>query len=115
MGATGKLMEPAIAFRVREHERPALEVRVNFGVLTGRQVTPPEIDDLARQLREIVPSFEIVSEERHEFGNGIEASVHQVVIESAGGGEDAAMRIVDTTERWARSCFEARHSELTEI
>ena len=113
-------MEPAIAFRVREHERPALEVRVNFGVLTGRHVTPPEIDDLARQLREIVPSFEIVSEERHEFADDVEAAIHQVVIEiaveQAGAAPDAlGKRIVSAADAWATACIAARHTGLNEL
>jgi hypothetical protein len=103
-------MEPAIAFRVREHERPGLEVRVNFGVLTGRHVTPAEIDDLARALRPLAPTFEIVSEERHEFGGGLEASVHQVVIELR--DDAAAMDVVGTAEQWARACYDARHIDL---
>ncbi len=105
-------MEPAIAFRVREHERPALEVRVNFGVLTGRQVTPAEIDDLARELRRLVPSFEIVSEERHEFGDDREVSLHQVVIEIGEGRDDVAMDVVGAADRWAQACYAVRHIDL---
>jgi hypothetical protein len=110
MGTKGHLTEPAVAFRVREHERPALEVRVNFGVLTGRQVTPAEIDDLARELRRFVPSFEIVSEERHEFGGDREVSLHQVVIEATDA--DVAMDVVGAAEQWAQACYEARHIEI---
>jgi hypothetical protein len=65
--------EPPIALRVRAHEAPALEVRVNFGVFAGRHATPAEIDDLAELLRPLVLSFSIVSEERHEFGRSVEA------------------------------------------
>src|SRR5471030_1691514 len=64
-------MDPAIAFRVRTPERPALEVRVNFGVYSGRNATPAEIDDLARCLRAEVPTFAVVAEERHQFGDGM--------------------------------------------
>jgi hypothetical protein len=105
-------MEPVIAFRVSEHERLAVEVRVNFGVLTGRQVTPAEIDDLAHALRDIVPSFEIVAEERHEFSDDREMSLHQVVIETADGGGDVGVRVVGAAERWALACYEARHIEI---
>ena len=109
------MIQPPIAFRVREHERPGLEVRVNFGLLTGRDVTPAEIDDLAHELRDILPSFEIVAEQRHEFGDDVEVSVHQVVIETAGDSNDVAMDVVGTAERWARACFDARHSDLSEL
>jgi hypothetical protein len=116
MGAEGSVsIEPAIAFRVRERAQPGIDVRVNFGLLTGRTATQAEIDDLARALRGIVPSFEIVSEERHEFGTGVEATVHQVLVEIAQADDDVAIQVVDAAERWARSCFAARHSDLTEI
>ena len=105
-------MEPPVAFRVRDHERPALEVRVNFGVFAQRQATPAEIDDLARALRELAPSFEIVAEECHEFGGDVEASVHQVVVELGAADDELAMRVVDAAERWAKDCFEARRSDL---
>ena len=109
------MIQPPIAFRVRNHERPALEVRVNFGLLTGRGVTPAEIDDLARELRDVVPTFEIVSEERHEFGDAIEAAVHQVVVEASSATDDVAMDVVGLSERWARACFDTRHTDLTEL
>ena len=73
--------EPAISLLVREHDDPGIEIRVNFGVFAGRHATPAEIDELAMALREHAPSFAIVSEERHEFGDAVEASVHQVVVE----------------------------------
>jgi hypothetical protein len=105
------MIEPVVAFRVREHAPPALEVRVNFGVLTGREVTPAEIDDLARELRRLAPAFEIVAETRHEFGGGHEASLHQVVIEMT--ADEDAMDVVGTAERWARACYDKRHVDLS--
>ncbi|MBV8478939.1 MAG: hypothetical protein JOY72_01420 [Actinobacteria bacterium] len=105
-------MDPAVAFRV-EPQRPGLVVRVNFGLLTGRDVTYAEIDDLARELRRFAPLFEIVAEDRHEFSEDAEASVHQVVIEMP--SDDGAVEIVAIAERWARACFDARHSDLTEL
>lgn len=106
--------EPSIALRVREHEDPALEVRVNFGVFAGRHATPAEIDDLARQLRGLVPSFAVVAEDRHEFGGAVEASLHQVVIEipqeHAGEEPDVlAERVVLTAGEWATACIASRH------
>jgi hypothetical protein len=106
--------EPAIALRVREHDDPALEVRVNFGVFAGRHATPAEIDDLARHLRELLPSFSIVSEERHEFGPSVEAAVHQVVVEVprehvGGEPEVLAERIVLKANEWAIDCIASRH------
>ena len=112
-------MDPAIAFRVHPHEGPALEVRVNFGIYAGRNATAAEIDDLARSLRADVPAFAVIAEARHEFGNDVETSLHQVVIEverqNAGDLSDAVCeRIVELAERWAAACIASR-SELGEL
>jgi hypothetical protein len=105
--------EPAVSLLVREHDEPGIEIRVNFGVFAGRNATPAEIDELALALRDFVPSFAIVSEERHEFGEAVEASVHQVVIEvpqeHAGPEPDVlAERIVLGANGWALECIASR-------
>lgn len=110
-----------LAFAVHEHEPPALEVRVNFGMFAGRGATPAEIDDLAAQLLEKVGSVSIVSEERHEIDSHSEAAVHQVRIEvdsdalpeDRGRREELAGRLIETAERWAGACIAERHVELT--
>jgi hypothetical protein len=117
VGATREIREPAIALRVRSHDEPAIEVRVNFGVFAGRTVTPAEIDELARVVSDLASTFAIVAEERHEFGGAVEASVHQVVIEvpreHAGTEADVlAERIVLEANGWALECIEARHADL---
>jgi hypothetical protein len=106
--------EPAISLLVREHEEPGIEIRVNFGVFAGRHATPAEIDELALALREFLPSFAILSEERHEFEDGVEASVHQVVVEvpQEHAGPDAdvlAEQIVLAANGWALECIASRH------
>ena len=110
-----------LAFAVHEHEPPALEVRVNFGMFAGREATPAEIDDLAAQLLEKVGSVSIVSEERHEIDSHSEAAVHQVRIEVPSDSlpedrtrrEELAGRLIETAERWAGACIADRHVELT--
>ena len=106
--------EPAISRFVREHDEPGIEVRVNFGVFAGRHATPAEIDELALALRDFLPSFAIVSEERHEFGDIVEASVHQVVVEVPQERINAepdllAERIVLAANGWALECIASRH------
>ena len=106
--------EPAISLFVREHEEPGIEVRVNFGLFAGRHATPAEIDDLAASLRELVPEFAIVAEERHEFAGSVEAKVHQVVVEvprdSASAEPDfLAGQIVHAANGWALDCIASRH------
>jgi hypothetical protein len=106
--------EPSIALHVREHDEPALEVRVNFGVFAGRHATPAEIDDLARVLRGLLPAFSVVAEARHEFAGDVEAALHQVVIEvpreHVGAEADVlAERIVLAANGWALDCIASRH------
>src|SRR5438445_13759051 len=80
MGAESRLTTRLVAFRVHEHDYPALEVRVNFGVFAGRNATQAEIDDLARSLHDVVEAFAVVAEERHEFAGSVEASLRQIAI-----------------------------------
>jgi hypothetical protein len=106
--------EPAISLLVRKQEDPGIEIRVNFGVFAGRHASPAEIDELALALRDLAPSFAIVSEERHEFGDAVEASVHQIVVEvpqeHAGPEADVlAERIVLAANGWALECIASRH------
>jgi hypothetical protein len=114
--------EPStIAFAVHEHEPPALEVRINFGIYAGREATPAEIDELATQLLEKVGSVSIVSEERHEIDTHSEAAVHQVRIEVGADSlpeerrsrEELAGRVIETAERWAGDCIAERHVDLS--
>jgi hypothetical protein len=106
--------EPAISLLVRKHEEPGIEIRVNFGVFAGRHASPAEIDELAAALRDLAPSFAIVSEERHEFGDAVAASVHQVVIQvpqEHGGFEPDVLgeQILLAANGWALECMAIRH------
>jgi hypothetical protein len=114
--------EPEIAF-ASTSEPPPLEIRVNFGVYAGRGATPAEIDDLARALLPQVGEVSIVSEERHEISDGVEASLHQVRVEVAGDHlpsspaelADLTDALVDEAARWARACVAERHTETAEL
>lgn len=108
-----------IAFVAEPREGAAVEVRVNFGIFAGRDVTRAEIDDLTTLLLQEVPEVSIVSEERHEIDRDVEASVHQVRIEIAADvvPEDTEVEILATrvtalAERWAESCVAERHAEI---
>jgi hypothetical protein len=107
------MTEPSLAFRVREQAHPAIVVRVNFGVFAGRNATQAEIDDLARSLNDLVESFTIVAEERHEFGGDVEAMARQIVIEI--DADDAvADDVIARAEQWAGACIASR-SDLGEL
>jgi hypothetical protein len=116
-------LEHVIAFREYRSDPPALRIRVNFGVFAGREATPAEIDQLAADLVPEVGEVSIVSEQRHEIGEDVEAALHQVLIEVAEDQlpadeverEDLADRLVETAERWAEACIAERHAEVTEL
>jgi hypothetical protein len=111
---------PMIAFAVREPDSPGLEVRVNFGMLTGREATAAEIDELAHRLVPEVGEVSIVAEQRHEVSEETEVSIHQVRIEladeqlPADPAERRALeqRIVEEAIRWADACEADRHVEV---
>jgi hypothetical protein len=111
-----------IAFAVHEHEPPALEVRVNFGMAAGRDATAAELEALGDRLLEKVGSVSIVSEARHEMDGRSEAAVHLVRIEIGADSlpedrsqrEELAGRLIESAERWAEECVASRRVELTE-
>jgi hypothetical protein len=113
-------LEPRIAFVAPEVDAPVLDVRVNFGVLAGREATPAEIDDLARALLPDLPDLTIVSERRYEFGTHSEAELHQVriaippasLLTTGREADEACGLVLDRAERWARACADRRHAEL---
>lgn len=103
-------LDHVIAFAASP-EAPPLEVRVNFGMFAGREATPAEIDDLAREL---IPEFgdvTIVREERHEISDHSEGSVQQVRIELPHTGPELVHRVIEIAERWATVCIADRHVE----
>jgi hypothetical protein len=112
---------PLVAFAVRDPASPGLAVRVNFGMLTGREATPAEIDELAQALLPEIGAVSIVAEARHEIGEHAESSLHQVVIEVEEdrlpeADEDVdrlSARLVEEAVRWVGSCDAERHVELT--
>jgi hypothetical protein len=109
--------DPTLAFIV-EQPQPGIEVRVNFGILVGRNATPAEIDRLAEYLLDEVGEVSIIAEERHEIDAHAEASVHQVRIEVApdnlpGGPfrrRSLEQRLLDRASHWARLCATERHA-----
>ena len=117
------MQEPSVAFAVRAHAEPGLEVRVNFGVFAGRAATPAEIDRLAQWLLDEVGEVSIIAEERHEIDSEVEASVHQVRIEVAqdrvpderAALEELERKVVERADYWARTCIAERHAEVAEL
>ena len=103
--------EPRLVFASGDRE-----IRINFGVFAGREASPAEIEELARELHERVERFTIVAEHRFEFGLDVEASVHlvRVVVERT-LDDELRGRLLEICERCASSCVATRHVEVAEL
>ena len=89
------------------------EIRINFGVISGRAATAAEIEELARELHARVEAFSIVSEQRYEFAGDVEASVHQVRIEVEDAIDtEARGRLIEIADRWATACADERRVDV---
>ena len=116
-------MEPELAFVTRDYDVPGLEIRVNFGVFAGRDASPAELDELAHLLVPELDDVSVVAEQRHEVGEDVEASLHQVRVEVADDHlpadpderEELCGRLLERVEEWARACIAERHAEISEL
>jgi hypothetical protein len=115
------LAEPILVFASASDDR-GLELRVNFGILAGREATPAEIDQLAQQLLPKIDRVTIVSEQRYEIGTDAEGTVHQVRVtiepdqlpDSDDKLAELRGRLLELTEQWARTCFADRHAPIND-
>jgi hypothetical protein len=101
------MTEPELVF-VSPGPDGMAELVVNFGVYSGRQATPAEIERLARQLLTDVIAVEIVCEQRYEFTQEAEATVYRVRVSAPGAGHRAA-ELRDTVAAWAQDCIDERY------
>jgi hypothetical protein len=91
---------------------PALAVLVNFGLVTGRDPTRRELEELGHALHAFLPQVAIVDEQRYEIGEQLEILLREVRIEVAeaaleGLGSDALSlrsRIIAIAAEWVRRC-----------
>ena len=81
---------------------------VNFGVFSGREATPAELDRLAHELLKDVTAGEIVAEQRLRFDRRMEGAVYQVRVEIPPEQVDRRDTVVRTVENWAQSCIAER-------
>lgn len=115
-------MDAQLAFLSEPREAAEIEIRVNFGVFAGRDVTHAEIDDLARLLYKELSSVAILVLRRHELADGSEAVAHQVKVEAnvrdarvPTSRDELAPRLLALTTEWAEACISFRHAEVTEV
>lgn len=98
---------------VNESTASPIEVRVNFGLLTGREATPAELDDLAGRLVPLLGSVSLIAEHRQETDGHAEAELHQVRIDLE--ADDPADKVASIAEAWLEDCFASRHAEVAEL
>jgi hypothetical protein len=108
--------EPLMVFAPDAAEPPGLELCVNFGVCTGREATPAEIELLGQELLAKVGRVTLVSERRYEIGADAEATVHQLRVQLEPAALDSHPdqaefrgRLLEVTESWLTGCIAARH------
>ena len=114
--------QSSLAFVPAPDAGVAIEIRINFALFTGRDVTAWEIERLGISLLDEVDAVTIVSEQRHEIGRTAGGVIHQVRVEIAREQAPEAEeqrselegRLMERLDFWARSCFADRHSELEE-
>lgn len=105
------MVEPSLVV-LSQPSPPEFELRVNFGMLAGREATRAELDDLAQRLLAVLGEVTIVAERRTEVDEHGEAELHQVRVDLV---ETAPLaEVVEIAERWAETCFADRHAEISE-
>lgn len=104
----------ALAFVAEPEVPPDLEIRVNFGMFSGREATLAELDELAQDLLELLPHVTIESVRRHEVDREVEAALHQVKVEVRGDGLPAD-RLLARVDAWAHRCIQERHAEIADV
>jgi hypothetical protein len=111
-------IDAPVAFATSDRTSPAIQIRVNFGIVAGREATPAEIDTLARNLLQIVKDVSIIAEQHYEIGHGGEAVVHLINVEvdlkdlrdSSVDVGVVTSELIDAATHWAEACAEERHA-----
>ena len=78
------------AFVLEPVEPLPLQIRVNFGIFTGRDATRPELERLAARVRERTGSVAVIAQQRYVVGAEQTACLHEVLLEVPADGVDNA-------------------------
>jgi hypothetical protein len=102
-------MELTTAF-IRSDADGAIEIVVNFGLLTGREATLAEVDRLARRLLATAEHVRADAVRSHDMSPYNETIVHQVAVEAVAASSDAEV-LRQACEEWAADCAAERTLE----
>jgi hypothetical protein len=102
------MKQPTLVFVSDAADGADLELVVNFGVFSGREATPAEVERLASAVLAEIDAVEIICERRYEFAREIEATVYRVRIEVPAGSENKAGDLREIVGDWARDCIGER-------
>jgi hypothetical protein len=105
-GYDGLMTDPPLVFVGERRSGPRLVV--NFGMFSGREATEAEIYRLAQSLLEELGPVEIVAEQRYEFAEDVEATVHQVCVELPRSAEGRERELLPTVHAWAEATIGER-------
>jgi hypothetical protein len=102
------MSQRTLVFVGEGEESADLELVVNFGIFSGREATPAEVERLARSLLAEIESVGVVCEQRYEFDRNAEATVYRIRIEIPRGSESRAAGLRELVEAWATDCIDER-------
>jgi hypothetical protein len=102
------MTQPTLVFVDTTAESADLELVVNFGVFSGREATPAEVERLAHDLLDELESVEIICERRYEFARDVGAAVYRVRVEVPAGNGHLAPELRAIVDDWARDCIGER-------
>jgi hypothetical protein len=106
------MSQPTLVFVDEPEGDGELELVVNFGIFSGREATPAEVERLAHELLEELESVEIICEQRYEFDREVEARVYRIRVEPPAGTAGRVGELRGIVDAWAQDCIGERRITL---
>jgi hypothetical protein len=106
------MSQPTLVFVDEAEGDGELELVVNFGIFSGREATPAEIERLAHELLEELESVEIICEQRYEFDREVEARIYRIRVEPPPGNAGRVGELRSVVDAWAQDCIGERRITL---
>ena len=107
--------DPPVAFVLEPVEPLPLQIRVNFGIYTGRDATRPELERLASRVLERTGTVSVIGQQRYVAGLEQMVCLHEVLIEVAPDGIERAGYDLETlhellladARNWLEECVQS--------